>query len=354
MHRVEDVKEVFAPLRQLSPLTAVIVDGVAGQGRGDIQDADGAAQHHAGALLLPPQVVDGGQQHRDQTEGTPEQRAPQRRGQHQQQLQQPVPPLPRLQQAPEKNYSDFLRWLCDSLYRLNVEYDIIPDAERNFGQYGLLILPCLYAAPEDLLRAVDGYVKKGGHLLATFRTGFADEYLKIRHGTHPYLLTDCLGLRYDRFTRPEPGTELASDALPLPDHVPVTDWMELPELTTAESLCAYRHSVWGGVPAVTLNRYGAGAAAYLAACFSPEGLDALLTALLPRLGTAVPPERFPLIVRRSVDTTGRDITFFFNYSGRALDVDTPHPAGRFLPEGEPLGADEPFTLPPWGARVLRG
>lgn len=87
--------------------------------------------------------------------------------------------------TPERNYNDYLRWLCDSLYRLNVEYDIISDDERDFSPYSMLVLPCLYAAPDGLLSAVEDYVRCGGNLLATFRTGFADEYLKIRRDRQP-------------------------------------------------------------------------------------------------------------------------------------------------------------------------
>ena len=105
-------------------------------------------------------------------------------------------------ETPERNYSDYLRWLCDSLYRLNVEYDIISDEERDFSQYDLLVLPCLYSATDDLFASVTEYVKNGGNLLAAFRTGFADQYLKIREGRQPYGLADCLGIHYDRFTKP--------------------------------------------------------------------------------------------------------------------------------------------------------
>ncbi len=252
---------------------------------------------------------------------------------------------------PKRDYSDYLRWLCDSLYRLNVEYDIISDAERDFSRYDLLVLPCLYAAPEDLLRAVDGYVRQGGHILVTFRTGFADENLKIYHDAQPHMLTDCLGLTYDRFTYPEPGTELASDSIKLPAHVAVTDWMELLELRGAEALCTYQHPVWGGVPAVTTHGYGAGQAAYLAAYFDPAGLDAVLEALLPRLGVSVPNERFPLVVRRGTSAKGREIVFTMNFSGQSVTVEK-HPAGTFLPEGETIGENVPFTLPAWGVRVM--
>ena len=251
----------------------------------------------------------------------------------------------------EKNYSDFLRWLCDSLYRLNVEYDVISDAARDFSAYDLVVLPCLYSAPEDLLGAIDGYVKEGGHILATFRTGFADEHLKIYHDAQPHLLTKCLGLTYDRFTKPE-GVTLASDDIPLPAGTAVTDWMELPQLTTARALCTYDHPIWGSVPAVTVNDYGKGRAAYLACCFSPATLDAILESLLPQLGVAEGPARFPLIVKRGKTKGGKHITFYLNFSGESMTVDVPHPAGTFLPEGKAIAADTTFPLLPWGAAIL--
>ncbi len=255
-------------------------------------------------------------------------------------------------QQPDKNYSDYLRWLCDSLYRLNVEYDVISDGERDFSGYDLVVLPCLYSAPEDLLRTIDSYVQKGGHILATFRTAFADEHLKIYHDAQPHMLTECLGLTYDRFTKPEPGTRLTPRiGISLADAA-VTDWMELLRPTSATSLCNYAHPAWSGVPAVTLNDYGAGRAAYLGCCFSPAGLDALLEDLLPQLGVEVGPARFPLIVKRGTAPDGREIIFWLNFSGSVLPVSVPHPAGTFLPEGGAIAADEPFTLPPWGAAVL--
>lgn len=254
-------------------------------------------------------------------------------------------------ETPERNYSDYLRWLCDSLYRLNVEYDILPDACRDFSQYDLLVLPCLYAMSEDLSAAVSAYVREGGHVIATFKTGFADPYLKIYHDAQPHNLTDCFGLRYDRFTKPR-EVELASEALPLPDHVAVTDWMELLEPTTAEVLCTYCHPVWGGVPAVTRNRFGKGQAVYLGCCFDEAGLDALLRELLPQFGLPLSPLTFPLIVKSGVNQQGRRVDCYFNYSNCTRTVDCPHPAAASLLDEAELEENEPFTLAPWGIKIL--
>lgn len=254
-------------------------------------------------------------------------------------------------ETPERNYNDYLRWICDSLYRLNVEYDIISDGERDFSAYDLLILPCLYAAPEDLLAAVSDYVGRGGRLLAAFRTGFADETLKIRQGAQPYGLTECLGVRYDRFTRPG-NTALASEKFHLPEQNRCLDWMELLELNGARAVCTYRHPEWEGIPAVTLNRYGEGQAAYLGCYFEPESLDALLAYLLPEMGIPLPELRFPLIRRRGVNRDGKQIMYYFNYSGQARKASASHPAAVSLLDGRRLEQDEAVALPPWGAAIL--
>lgn len=252
-------------------------------------------------------------------------------------------------ETPERNYSDYLRWICDSLYRLNVEYDIISDEERDFSAYDLLVLPCLYAASDELLSAVAEYVKKGGHLLASFRTGFADELLKIRQGRQPYGLTDCLGVHYDRFTKPG-GASLTAEAFSL--HGRCLDWIELLELDGARAVCSYRHPAWDGIPAVTLNRFGEGRSAYLGCYFEPECLDALLEHLLPALGIAVPELRFPLIRRSGTNQFGRQIDYYFNYSDQTQAVSCSHPAGKSLLDEQVLEQDASFELPPWGVRIL--
>ncbi len=254
-------------------------------------------------------------------------------------------------ETPDKNYNDYLRWICDSFYRLNVEYDIVSDQARDFSQYDLLVLPCLYSAPEELLRAVARYVQGGGQLIATFRTGYSDEHLKIYHDTQPHILTECLGLRYDGCTKPKNVT-LSGTVLPLPEGIQVTDWMEILEPTSADTLCSYWHPVWGGIPAITRNRYGKGQAIYLGACFDSAGLDALLRGLLPQLHITVPQVSFPVIVKSGINQAGHRINYYLNYSNDRQTISCSHPAALSLLEEEELAQDQPFSLEPWGLRIL--
>ena len=48
-------------------------------------------------------------------------------------------------------YNDIVRWIYDTLYRMNIECDFVwPDSE-NIEEYDWVIVPALYAAPEALL-----------------------------------------------------------------------------------------------------------------------------------------------------------------------------------------------------------
>lgn len=99
-------------------------------------------------------------------------------------------------------YNDVVRWLYDTLYRMNAECDSIWPESGNFAQYRVIVVPALYAAPDSLLEKLDQYVRDGGMLIATFKTGFADEYVKVRHDVQPCLLRKCFGVKYHQFAFP--------------------------------------------------------------------------------------------------------------------------------------------------------
>lgn len=250
----------------------------------------------------------------------------------------------------ERTYSDYIRWLCDSLYRLNIEYDIISDEERDFSQYALLVLPCLYAASDELLSAVQEYVRKGGNLLASFRTGFADQTLKIRQDRQPHGLSECLGIHYDRFTTPQ-NAELSGQGFEFSEGVHALDWIELLKVDGAHAICKCHHPAWGKTAAVTLNHFGTGYAVYLGCYFEPAGLDDLLRHLLPQMDIAVPDISFPLIHRSGVNQFGRRVDYYFNYSGEPRRLSCPCCAQSLLDETY-IEQNENIELPAWGMVIL--
>lgn len=143
---------------------------------------------------------------------------------------------------------------------------MISSAERDFSSYGCLIVPALYSASEDLLTAISDYVKNGGHLITTFRSGFSDEQLKIYADTQPHILQECLGIHYDQYTYPVDVSVTLPDFMAHPscsghenaasdagsscsdesctNSSKCLHWMDLVTCDTATPLFFYDHPVW--------------------------------------------------------------------------------------------------------------
>ncbi len=253
--------------------------------------------------------------------------------------------------TPAHTYSDYLRWSCDSCYRLNIEYDLIDDSCRDFSQYEVLILPTLYCACEDLIQALRRYVKEGGRLIATFKSCFCDRSLKIYADTQPHGLNEVFGISYDRFTKPV-DVQLTSGIPAFPHSCRATDWMELLEpAEDTEILCTYVHPAWGNIPAVTCHAYGNGYAVYLGCCFEEKGLEALLSHLFAKWEIPLFPYRFPVIVRRGTNRYQEVITYYMNFSALPQRVTLPAPGIELL-SGKAFAAQQEVPLSPWGVLIF--
>lgn len=223
-----------------------------------------------------------------------------------------------LENAGANGYNTVMRWFSDALYRLNIEYDMISSKERDFSSYECLIVPALYSAPESLLLALDSYVRNGGHLITTFRSGFSDEYLKIYPDMQPHILHECLGLHYDQFTHPHHVdiVPVQSDVMAAaqehfshPDDSAFSltssacEWMELITCDTAVPVLKYSHPAYERYAAAAKNQYGNGSTLYFGTMFeNDELLESVLLSFLHETGfsggdLSSDAPHYPLIVK---------------------------------------------------------
>lgn len=258
-----------------------------------------------------------------------------------------------LQDKKEHSYNTVARWLGDALYRLNIEYDMVSSATRDFSGYNCLIVPALYSASEELLSALNDYVKCGGHLITTFRSGFSDEQLKIYADTQPHILHECLGIHYDQYTYPvDVKVSLPSDASVTGD---CRYWMDLVSCDTATPLFSYDHPVWNRYAAATVNKYFNGSALYLATCFDGEMLEKVLTQYFETFSSDLQKHKdchFPVIVKEGENDFGNNVRFYFNYSGQAQTAAVSSFDGTNLVTGERIHSGDSITLKPWGYLIL--
>lgn len=246
-----------------------------------------------------------------------------------------------LENAGANGYNTVMRWFSDALYRLNIEYDMISSKERDFSSYECLIVPALYSAPESLLLALDSYVRNGGHLITTFRSGFSDEYLKIYPDMQPHILHECLGLHYDQFTHPHHVdiVPVQSDVMAAaqkhfshPDDSAFSltssacEWMELITCDTAVPVLKYSHPAYERYAAAAKNQYGNGSTLYFGTMFeNDELLESVLLSFLHETGfsggdLSSDAPHYPLIIKRGINDSGKELCYYLNYSKDPVSV----------------------------------
>ncbi|MGO4211100.1 beta-galactosidase, partial [Terriglobus sp. YAF25] len=213
-------------------------------------------------------------------------------------------------------YNQVLRSLYDSLYRMNVEVDLIsPSSTVPLSDYKLILVPALYSASDAEIAKLNGYAKAGGHLVYTFKSGFSDENTKVRYASQPGGISEAAGVKYSEFAIPE-GVTLDGDPFGVGEQDNKARWwMEFLKPTTATVLARYKHSSWPAYAAVTRNSYGKGEVTYLGFMPTDAMAEKILGDAAKRAGVeSLPGSHFPLIVRSGILQNGHPVHYFLNYS----------------------------------------
>lgn len=278
-----------------------------------------------------------------------------------------------LENAGANGYNTVMRWFSDALYRLNIEYDMISSREQDFSSYECLIVPALYSAPESLLLALDSYVRNGGHLITTFRSGFSDEYLKIYPDMQPHILHECLGLHYDQFTHPHHVdiVPVQSDVMAAaqehfshPDDSAFSltssacEWMELITCDTAVPVLKYSHPAYERYAAAAKNQYGNGSTLYFGTMFeNDELLESVLLSFLHETGfsggdLSSDAPHYPLIIKRGINDSGKELCYYLNYSKDPVSVTHHGKNGVELISETAIVCGDKIDLGGWGVAVV--
>lgn len=254
-------------------------------------------------------------------------------------------------------YNDVMRWMYDTLYHMNVECDFIWPESENLEQYKAIVVPALYAAPDEVLNRLNQYVENGGTLIASFKSAFANENVKVSHEVQPHILSNCFGVHYDQFTFPK-NVGLTGEVIPeKPDqkgnaHPAANVFMELLVSEGAEVLASYEHYNWKDYAAITRNRYGKGQAVYIGCMTDEETLKSVYKAVLPEAGVEIPEYHYPIIVRKGLNDLGKTVCYFLNYSGMELEMPYDYKNGIELLENTAVENGTALQMPAWGVKIV--
>ncbi len=243
---------------------------------------------------------------------------------------------------PELDYIKQVQVYYDAFHARNVPLDFI-SGDRDFSPYKLIIAPLIYLMTPELEDKFASYVKGGGRLVLTMRTGVKNnDNVCLTERELPGRSGDLLGLEitdYDCLRDINRAVSWAEAT-----GLSAEKWCDIITLRGAESLAEISDGWYRGNPVVTVNGAGKGKACYVGT--EPNGALALKLAdyLIGEAGLeplARQADGLEVIRRRGAE---RDYYFVLNHG--------PEEKGFTPPAGwEPLSREN-GAVPPYGFRLF--
>ena len=249
-------------------------------------------------------------------------------------------------------YGGLVQQIHKSLYDLNVGSDFVFPTTEDFSAYKLLIVPALYIADNALLERISNYVRNGGHVVMTFKSGFANENSAVRWERAPGPLREAAGFSYQEFSNLAQPLALKGDPFHVGSANQASYWAEFLMPEHAKPLAYYDHPFFGKWPAITENQYGTGTLLYEGCFLSDQLQTAVLRSTLEKLGLTDSAQTLPsaVHVQNGINRMGKNIHYYFNYSSKPANVPYGYGAGSNLLDGKPTKPT--FSLGPWDVAIV--
>jgi beta-galactosidase len=192
----------------------------------------------------------------------------------------------------DKEYARTCQEHYRPFWKLGVPVDVI-ESLSDFTRYRLVVAPMLFMLKPGVAERLESFVKNGGTLVLTYLSGVVNETeLVLRGGWPGGGLRKLAGIWSEEIDAlyPNPPQRIVAspgNAMGLIGEFPVQDYCERVHPEGAAALAVYKNDFYAGIPALTVNRYGAGQVYYLAARPTADGfLDPFMRGVVTQLKIA--------------------------------------------------------------------
>ena len=253
---------------------------------------------------------------------------------------------------PGLDYNQHCLNIYSALFNRNVSVDIVSPHSELDG-YKLLFVPALYVLEEETARRISAFVKAGGTLVVTPRSGVKDGANTVVNTKLPGLLAEVCGVVVEEY-----------DSLPLAASQPLIPteaangingtlvskiWCDILQPTTAETIAVYSEDYHVGRAAVTRNRHGEGTTFYIGTFGDSEFYDALMPQWLDMAGIeSMTRENGIEIARRWQGD--RALWFVLNHTAEMQTVSVPEGLIELLDHKANVKGE--LDLPPHAVRIF--
>ena len=252
------------------------------------------------------------------------------------------------------DYLKFFNHYYLSLAATNLGIDILSASSivssSLLSKYKVIVIPALLIVPEVLETHLRDYVKRGGHLVLTLRTGMKDRFNALLPARQPGRLAKLAGVEVEEYY-----------ALDMP--VPVRgNWFEGSSEVWAERLkllgdsstqiiaCYGKSNGWlDDQPAITVNSNGKGLVYFNGAYLDSVSQGRFIERVIKNanLKPAAAPAGVEIAARVTPD--GKEITIAINHTQETKVLSCSRPVFDLLAKKL---VSEKLELPPYGIAVL--
>ena len=206
------------------------------------------------------------------------------------------------------NYGNHIYSFYKALADLNINTTVggIDDIDK----YKIVCMPAYNVTERNEVEKTEEYVKAGGTVILTFRSGTRDEYNNMQPLTVPGVFARMAGIEVKEFDAPYSNVRING----------VVDatarlWCDIITPVTAKVLCTYADEYYKGKAAVTVNEYGKGKVYYVG-CDLDDNAMKLFIEYVAQIDSVRPVKTV-----RGVEVVKReDIVFVLNHNSYTVDT----------------------------------
>ena len=251
-------------------------------------------------------------------------------------------------------YSDVMHQMHRAAFRQNIGVDFVFADDPDFAGYQLLLVPPLYIASDALLKKISDFVKQGGHVIMSVKSGFCDENSVVRHEKAPGPLREAAGFYYQEFSSVN-DMSLTNDPFKVgAEKNKVSNWVEFIIPEKAKALASYDDPFFGKFPAITENKFGKGSLIYEGCLVSDEIQSAIVIKKVQEIGLVSKENRFqyPVVNKSGTNDQGKTIHYYLNYSDKSVNVIYNFNSGTNLFAKKTINNGENINLNPWDVAIV--
>lgn len=205
------------------------------------------------------------------------------------------------------HYNDLLYGYYRANAALNINTAVSVGA---YEDYKVVYMPAYNIVHPEELEKITAYVRRGGTLVLTFRSGTRDTCNKLFTTTLPCAFASLAGIEVEEFTplrRPAHITGMVDSKAQV--------WCDIIRPLTAEVLCTYTDRYFQGRAAVTVNRFGEGRVYYVGCDLEEEAMVELVRRVSVQAGIS------PVEAPRGVEIVRREnCIILMNHNDFRVDV----------------------------------